>query len=46
MRDEVVDPGNPPPDIEEPAPTPGGPAEPVTPLRPDPNPQPDPDPID
>lgn len=46
MPDEVIDPGNPPPDIEEPAPTPTGPDEPVTPLRPGPDPQPDPTPID
>lgn len=42
----VVDPANPPPDIEQPQPMPGGPDEPVTPLTPDPDPQPDPSPID
>ena len=39
----VHDPGGPQP-APEPVPQPGGPAEPVTPIVPDPSPQPDPTP--
>lgn len=42
----ITDPGNPGPDIGDPVPMPGGPAEPATPILPDPNPEPDPNPID